>query len=244
MSDVREGARLTPGAPAWQGRLAGRLLAGYRDPGLVYDQLLREAFRGARVWIDAGCGDNFDILNEQGFAGLGLGIDRDDRKQEKYLRADLYRLPFRGASADLVSSRWVFEHLEAPEAALAELGRVLRPGGTLLIRTTNRWHYTSRLGRWLPLGFKSALSGKRVYPTLFRFNDPGTVRRFLGQYRGWRLERLELIENLHHGNPLLFIFSVLGLKLADWCGLENFRSTIILRLVKAGPETADPGGKG
>jgi hypothetical protein len=47
---------------------------------------------------------------------------------------------------------------------------------------------------------------------------------------------MELIENLHHSHPLLFIASVLGLKLADWCGLENFRSTIILRLVKAGPD--------
>lgn len=236
MSDVREGARLTPGAPAWQVRLAGILLPGYRDPGLVYDQLLREALPGARVWIDAGCGDNFDILSEQGFAGLALGVDREDRKQQKYLRADLYGLPFRAASADLVSSRWVFEHLKDPEAVLAELGRALRPGGVLLIRTTNRRHYTSWLGRWLPLGLKSALAGRRVYPTLFRFNDPGVIRRFVGRHRGWRLEGMELIENLHHSHPLLFIASVLGLKLADWCGLENFRSTIILRLVKAGPD--------
>ena len=45
--------------------------------------------------------------------------------------ASIYRLPFAAASFDAVLSHAVFEHLARPHAALAELRRVLRPGGVV-----------------------------------------------------------------------------------------------------------------
>jgi SAM-dependent methyltransferase len=46
-------------------------------------------------------------------------------------RGDLYRLPFAEGTFDHVFVCFVLEHLARPLAALAELRRVLRPGGTL-----------------------------------------------------------------------------------------------------------------
>lgn len=46
--------------------------------------------------------------------------------------ADAYHLPFGNASFDTVASHQLLEHLARPEAALAEMARVLRPGGTLV----------------------------------------------------------------------------------------------------------------
>lgn len=48
-------------------------------------------------------------------------------------QADILALPFDDASADLVTLHQVLHYLSAPEAAVAEAARVLRPGGTLLV---------------------------------------------------------------------------------------------------------------
>src|SRR5512136_892185 len=61
------------------------------------------------------------------------------RVQEAGLRnvtfqeADLYLLPFSEAHVDHVFVCFVLEHLVSPEKALAELRRVLKPGGTLMV---------------------------------------------------------------------------------------------------------------
>jgi|1185.fasta_scaffold188887_2 SAM-dependent methyltransferase len=53
--------------------------------------------------------------------------------------ADGQRLPFRDASFDLVLSFDVFEHMPRSDAHLAEVRRVLRPGGRYAMQTPNKW---------------------------------------------------------------------------------------------------------
>ncbi len=48
-------------------------------------------------------------------------------------------LPFADDSVDLVVSDMTFEHIDRPEHTVAELTRVLRPGGWICARTPNRW---------------------------------------------------------------------------------------------------------
>jgi SAM-dependent methyltransferase len=48
-------------------------------------------------------------------------------------RADIFDLPFDGASFDHVFVCFVLEHLSRPVAALAALDRVLKPGGTITV---------------------------------------------------------------------------------------------------------------
>jgi SAM-dependent methyltransferase len=57
----------------------------------------------------------------------------------RFKEADMYELPFDAASFDLVLSDSVLEHLDRPEAALAELARVTTGGGVLVLATPNRW---------------------------------------------------------------------------------------------------------
>jgi SAM-dependent methyltransferase len=50
--------------------------------------------------------------------------------------ADLTRLPYAAGAFDAVVCGWVLEHLPDPRPGLRELARVLRPGGKLLLLST------------------------------------------------------------------------------------------------------------
>ena len=48
-------------------------------------------------------------------------------------QGDVYGLPFGDATFDIVSCRFAFHHFETPERALAEMVRVCRPGGRIVL---------------------------------------------------------------------------------------------------------------
>ena len=72
------------------------------------------------------------------------------------------RLPFADASFDLAIAWDVVEHVQDPERLLAELARVLRPGGRALLTVINRFayrdpHYHLPLLNWLPRPLAEAI---------------------------------------------------------------------------------------
>ena len=56
------------------------------------------------------------------------------------------RLPYANASFDAVLSNEVIEHVQDDRAAVAEMARVLRPGGRLLLFCPNRWYPVEQHG--------------------------------------------------------------------------------------------------
>jgi SAM-dependent methyltransferase len=71
-------------------------------------------------------------------------------------------LPLPGASFDAVTAWDVLEHVQSPDALLGEVGRVLRPGGVLVLTAINRLafrdpHYHLPLINWLPRPVAEAL---------------------------------------------------------------------------------------
>jgi SAM-dependent methyltransferase len=75
-------------------------------------------------------------------------------------------LPFSDASFDLVIAWDVVEHVQDPMLLLAELARVLRPGGRVLLTVINRFafrdpHYHLPLLNWLPRPLAEAIIERR-----------------------------------------------------------------------------------
>jgi SAM-dependent methyltransferase len=104
---------------------------------------------GARV-LEVGCGPGHlsTRLAHHGFEVAGLDLDpsmiaraqanidragNGDRRQPSFLVGDVAALAFPDRSFDLVVSTLSMHHWADPAAALAEIGRVLRPGGRALI---------------------------------------------------------------------------------------------------------------
>lgn len=89
--------------------------------------------------LDVGCGWEARLLHElEPFISRGVGIDfkAPDLKSSKLstISARLSdRLPFEAASFDVVTMLAVLEHLERPRDIVSEIGRILRPGGRLIL---------------------------------------------------------------------------------------------------------------
>ena len=54
--------------------------------------------------------------------------------------ADVQALPFADSAFDLVVAAWMLYHVPDLDRGLAEIARVLRPGGTLVASTNSRFH--------------------------------------------------------------------------------------------------------
>jgi 2-polyprenyl-6-hydroxyphenyl methylase / 3-demethylubiquinone-9 3-methyltransferase len=106
--------------------------------------------RPSRV-LDIGCGGGLLArhLATEGHQVTGLdasvGSLRAARAADKqltsapaYLAGDAYCLPFPSAAFDAVSALDFLEHVTEPVRVIAEVARVLRPGGLFLFHTFNR----------------------------------------------------------------------------------------------------------
>ncbi len=109
---------------------------------------------GRRV-LDVGCGpatDTIELGRRVGPQGRVLGVDRDramlaeaeSRARQmgvsdwvRHLRADSAALPFASDSFDAARSERLFQHLLDPHLTLAEMIRVTRSGGLVLVLDTD-----------------------------------------------------------------------------------------------------------
>jgi SAM-dependent methyltransferase len=96
--------------------------------------------------IGSGTGNLLQRLKSDGYRVRGVEINRELIAESRRWHGDLplqlvegVRLPFPDQSFDLVLSFDVFEHIPDSDAHLAEVRRVLRPGGYLLMQTPNKW---------------------------------------------------------------------------------------------------------
>jgi ubiquinone/menaquinone biosynthesis C-methylase UbiE len=128
--------------------------------------------------LDCGCGYGFYLRLLDDLTGatiVGLDPDQDrldqcrqqlgDRSRVSYVRGDAQALPFPAESFSYAVCSEVLEHLDDDRAAMAELFRVLRPGGALALTVPSADYPAA----WDPLNFM-----------LER-----TVRRHLGGERPW-----------------------------------------------------------
>jgi SAM-dependent methyltransferase len=93
--------------------------------------------------LDLGCGTGYGTAELAAAAPRAVGLDRVTpvprvrASRAEFVRGDLEELPFASGGFAVVTSFQVIEHLADPERYLAEIGRVLAPGGVALITTPN-----------------------------------------------------------------------------------------------------------
>ena len=153
----------------------------------------------ARTVVDVGCGrggmaDHASSSIFHDFRGPGrqvIGIDVDPVGATNPLLDDFRpigpdgRWPLDDASVDLAVSDFVLEHVDDPQAFVAELARTLRPGAAFVARTISRYSPLSAAARTVPNDkhsrWLSVLQPNRhekdVFPTRYRMNGERALHR-------------------------------------------------------------------
>lgn len=173
----------------------------------LFRQRLLQQISGSTRCLDFGCGrGNVRQMNFKGVAAWVSGVDPeravfDNPQLDDAALLDLadLRIPYPDASFDVVFADNVMEHVVDPPATLAEIRRVLKPGGRFLAKTPNKWHYMPIIARLTPTAFHryyNRLRGREsidTFPTQYRFNTAAEVHA-IARASGLQVRRIDFVE--------------------------------------------------
>jgi SAM-dependent methyltransferase len=193
--------------------LRARLFAGTPTDWQRYHKLIAERLAPGMTILDVGCGKgSISPFPWQDYPDKYLvGIDPDPAaSQNPYLdrlvllrnRGDYQDWPLNGQSFDLVTARYVVEHIDSPSEFLGNVRRALKPGGQFVFLTPNSLHPAMVVSRVLPHSTKERILGATrrgldmgdVFPTRYRMNTSGALRRQAAK-SGLRVKQLEVREH-------------------------------------------------
>jgi 2-polyprenyl-6-hydroxyphenyl methylase/3-demethylubiquinone-9 3-methyltransferase len=175
---------------------------------VVFGDLLPDETLAGRRLLDVGCGTGWfsRVAKARGASvvSLDIGIELLKKVREKCeterVAGDACALCFPDGVFDIVLATESIEHTLDPKRALAELHRVLKPGGSLVVTVPNRlWHLSATIADTFKLrpyeGFENWLGwfeirrelgrlhapiqsmfGFHLFPPLFKFTWPALRR--------------------------------------------------------------------
>ncbi|NWF72437.1 MAG: class I SAM-dependent methyltransferase [Nitrospirae bacterium] len=117
--------------------------------------------------LDVGCGEAtfLRLAQQEGWQVSGTELSIAAAAQAADLdvhRGEVWEVGLSGDTFDVVTSWHVIEHASDPKRMVAELFRLLRPGGWMVLATPNVHDYIFRLGY---------LAGRGQWPTLYEADE-------------------------------------------------------------------------
>jgi SAM-dependent methyltransferase len=176
--------------------------------------------RGARVVaLDYSHPELVEV--RQMFAAIAVEGEAPEGAQAHAVRGTAYGLPFPDATFDKIIAAEVLEHLPADTDAMAELCRVLKPGGVMAVTVP----------RWLPEKVCWALSDA------YHEVEGGHVRIYKGSQLRERLEGTGLVyEGEHHAHglhsPYWWLKCAVGVDNADNPLVKAYHRLLVWDMVK------------
>ena len=179
----------------------GRRQKAAKIVAVVRHALGVESLAGLRA-VDVGCSAGF-IADELALAGAQTsGVDIDEpglaKARARFGERVDFRLargedlPFDDDSVDVAVLNHIYEHVVDPEAVVADIHRVLKPGGLLYLGIGHRWqvlepHHRLPFLSWLPQGaadryMRLTRKGQHYYE---KYSTPAGLRRMFAAFDVW-----------------------------------------------------------
>lgn len=188
----------------WQQRLYPR--PGDFDAMAAFRRILHSYVTPASTVLDVGAGaGERNRYQLRGHCKEIIGLDLDPRVRtnpllDRGVLGDAVRMPFPAETFDLAFSIYVLEHVAGPAGFVAEVNRVLKPGGHFLAITPNRWHYVAWLSMLTPANFHRWFRRKHyqvaepdTFETWYRLNTRADLHRHFTR-GGFETVRLDTVE--------------------------------------------------
>jgi SAM-dependent methyltransferase len=200
---MRSGMTVTDDRSRAPIQIGGGDTAQPRNLAKRIDLIRRHCRLAGSAVLDAGCGEGEFVMAmlKHGAAATGVEYEREkvaafrarypDSESDRVRQGDAQDLEFSDNSFDLVLVNEVLEHIPDQARALAELRRVLRPSGRLVLFAPNRLFpfethgvYVRRTGRRLPhytplIPYIPVSMGDRLFRYWARNYWPWELRRIL-----------------------------------------------------------------
>lgn len=200
-----------------------------------------------RCRVHIGCGDGTTIVRYTRLPVATIALDLSHASLLRHgghrrVVGDAMRLPFADASVDLLHCEHVLEHLSDPAALMAEVSRVLKPGGRFVFVTPNAWSYIAIVARAVPLRLRHKLierlcghpSTADNHLTFYRANTARTLRRLAswGRLEFVRLDGYVSEPCYTTGLPIVHLFAVAWHRLLEGLRLERALGITLLGVVQ------------
>lgn len=204
------------------------------DAGVAFFQRVNALVEPEWTVIDLGAGRGEQLqgcqnkrkrlLRLQGKADRVVGLDVDDAimhhpfLDERHVITIGESWPLADASADMIVSDWVLEHVGDPAGLVAEAHRVLKPGGWFCAHTPNKWSYVGLFAQLIPNSLHDTVLKRMwpdrkeqdIFPTVYRMNTLADLRR---HFDGGSWDHFSYHYNSmpkYHGNSSI-LFNLIGL---------------------------------
>ncbi len=126
--------------------------------------------------LDVGCGEKpFEGHAPRVERWIGLDADSNSRAD---VHGTVFAIPLPDASVDTVLCTQVLEHVDDPARALAEMARVLRPGGALILTVPQYWPLHEEpydFFRYTELGLRKLFAGAGLRVELLEGQGRGAI---------------------------------------------------------------------
>jgi len=187
-------------------RLKNKFYAPNEHPYSIYEGIINSNIRPNSIVLDAGCGREAPVLRKLvGKCRMAIGMDiskfgKIKNDDQVYLcESDLTNIAACEKSIDMVISRSVLEHVEDPIGVYREVHRVLKPGGTFIFLTPNKYDYASILATLIPNRFHSKIvkmtegrDEEDTFPTYYRCNTQQRIEHFAKSV-GFKVQSIYLL---------------------------------------------------
>lgn len=176
----------------WAVRLCSRF--GYFTPDVCYEATVDRLLLDGASWLEIGGGKAIFPSNPRLSAALAsrcsllVGVDPSKNIFDNpFVHQKVQGLleEFQSPTAfDLATARMVVEHVAQPKKFAAALSRLLRPGGTAVILTVDRWAPVTILSHATPFWFHVFLKrllwstdDEDTFPTVYKMNTRRDLAR-------------------------------------------------------------------